>query len=181
MIAPNKTHRPTANGHAKWSCCGAPVVDPTYHPKCASKVTAPTAATPKPAPTVRAGAVHEARLCALLDLLGYIDIHNATRATPVGSVYVREFNFGGYLPTPRRIDFDVALVAQRVAFESVGGAHAAGKKKHKEDVERMAQAASLGWRVVTLTTEMIDDGRARDVIRAALGFVDRPATGKEAT
>lgn len=181
MIAPNPSHRPTSNGCAKWSCCGAPVVDPTYHPKCAGKVAAPTAPAAPAAPRVKAGAVSEAKLCALLDLLGYMDINNATRATPVGTCYVREYAWGLYLSPPRLFRFDAALPAQRVAVEVDGGAHAAGRKKVKSDTERRGLAASLGWRVVALTPEQINDGRARDVIRAALGFVDRPATGKEAT
>lgn len=184
MIAPNAAFRPASLPDAvKWCPTHAegwlPSVKPSC-PKCAAKAPEASADKPSKAPTVRAGAVHEARLCAILDQLGYIDIHNATRATPVGSVYVREFAWGTYLSPPRLFRFDAALPAQRVAVEVDGGAHAAGRKKQRTDTERRGLAASMGWRVVALTPEQIDDGRARDVIRAALGFVDRPATGMEA-
>ena len=130
---------------------------------------------PKPsrAPRVKAGAVHEAKLCAVLDALGYIDVNNATRTTPVGSVYVREYGWGVFLDPPRLFRFDAALPAQRVAVECDGSAHAAGKRKQRTDTERRGLAASIGWRVVAVTPEQIDDGRARDVIRAALGFGEK--------
>jgi len=172
VIARNDA-RPTANGCAKWSCCGAPVHDYSFH-KCEGK---PVAATAPAAPRVRAGAISEAKLCAILDSLGYCDIANATRTTPVGECYVREYAWGTYLNPPRLFRFDAALPAQRLAFEVDGGAHAAGRKKVKSDTERRGLAASLGWRVVALTPEQVNDGRARDVIREALGY--RPATGKE--
>lgn len=184
MIAPNAAFRPASLPDAvKWCPthreAWLPSVKPGC-PKCAAK--APDAPASKPAaPRVKAGAISEAKLCALLDLLGYMDINNATRATPVGTCYVREYAWGLYLSPPRLFRFDAALPAQRVAVEVDGGCHAAGRKKVKSDTERRGLAASLGWRVVALTPEQINDGRARDVIRAALGFVDRPHdAGKEA-
>ena len=82
---------------------------------------------------------------------------------------VREHAFH---PT-RKWRFDFAWVDQQIAVEVeggswVGGAHNRGQGFEK-DCEKYAEAAIAGWRVLRVTTDMVEDGRAIQYIERALG------------
>jgi hypothetical protein len=72
----------------------------------------------------------------------------------------------------RRFRFDRAWPAHRVACEVNGGIYSGGRhvrgKGHAADCEKLSIAASLGWRVLVVTREMIEDGSAVDLIRKSL-------------
>lgn len=83
------------------------------------------------------------------------------------------------LPTPhveypfhpsRKWRFDLAWPSSKVAVEVEGGTFIAGRhsrgRSFEADCEKYAEAAIAGWRVLRVTTDMVDDGRA-------LGFVQR--------
>ena len=167
-VAPRPAGLPDA---VKWCPTHRAAWLPSVRARCPSCASA-TAATQDAVPRVarpRTGALDEARLCAVLDAAGLIDAMNATPATPVASVYIRELAWGVYLPEPRLFRFDAALVVRRLAFELDGGAHAAGKRKVRTDTERRGLAAAHGWRVVAMTPEQVRDGTALGLVRAALG------------
>lgn len=71
---------------------------------------------------------------------------------------------------PRKWRFDFAWPDRMVALEVEGGTWISGahtRGRHFEsDAEKYNEAALRGWRVLRVTTDMVDDGRA-------LGFVER--------
>lgn len=71
---------------------------------------------------------------------------------------------------PRRWRFDLAWPERMVALEIEGGTWISGahtRGRHFEsDAEKYNEAALAGWKVLRVTTGMVDDGRA-------LGFVER--------
>lgn len=76
----------------------------------------------------------------------------------------------------RMYRFDRAWADQRVAVEVqggiwTGGRHARGSGIAAECV-KLSIAASLGWRVLLVTTDMIEDGTAIQLIHTALHGVD---------
>ena len=86
---------------------------------------------------------------------------------------VREYRFHA----TRKWRFDFAWPVQKIAVEVeggswVGGAHTRGQGFEKDCV-KYAEAAIAGWRVIRVTGNMIEDGRAISYIERALG-VDTP-------
>ena len=50
---------------------------------------------------------------------------------------------------------------------SIGGRHTRGKG-YERDCEKYNEAVILGWRILRVTTDMVSDGRAFDVVARAL-------------
>jgi hypothetical protein len=67
--------------------------------------------------------------------------------------------------------FDYAWRAWRIACEVEGGVFSQGRHTrglgYTRDCEKYNQAAILKWLVIRVTTAMVEDGRAIDVLRAA--------------
>jgi very-short-patch-repair endonuclease len=72
----------------------------------------------------------------------------------------------------RRFRYDLAFVHQRVAIEVQGGIWSGGRHARGSgiaaDCEKLSLAASLGWRVLPVTRDMIESGQAVELIRQAL-------------
>lgn len=138
------------------STCPRRCVKPSDRPVPAQhgERVAPRAVTFKPRP----GAATEAMLRGQLKDAGYI----------LWRDYIAEWAWGILLDPPRAFRADVGFYAQDLCVEIVGGAHAAGRRKVKSDVERQGLAATLGLRVLTLTPEQVRKGEAIDMIEAAL-------------
>jgi hypothetical protein len=83
--------------------------------------------------------------------------------------WVSEYQF----KKPRRWRFDRAWPHLRLAVEVEGGIWSGGRhtrgKGYEDDCVKYNEAAILGWRVIRVTSNMIDDGRAVDMIMRALG------------
>lgn len=79
----------------------------------------------------------------------------------------------------RQFRFDRAWPAQMVAAEVQGGTWSqnghARPSMIQRDCLKLSIAAALGWRVLPLTREMIEDGTAVALIRQALGPAAGPA------
>jgi very-short-patch-repair endonuclease len=73
---------------------------------------------------------------------------------------------------PRRWRADFAYPAAMLLIEADGGTWTAGRhvrgKGFEADCEKTSTAAAIGWRVIRVTREMIEDGRAVALIRRAL-------------
>jgi hypothetical protein len=83
----------------------------------------------------------------------------------------REFVFA-----PDRLwRFDFAWPAHRIAVEVEGGTRKMGRHQFHggftADCEKYNRAASLGWRVLRYTTEMVTAGMAIDDVRALLPVI----------
>jgi very-short-patch-repair endonuclease len=83
--------------------------------------------------------------------------------------YVREFAFH---PT-RKFRSDLAYVKAKLLVEVDGGQWKAGTGHNsgtgrERDCEKDAEAQLLGYRVFRFTTNMVQDGRAVELIRRAL-------------
>lgn len=80
----------------------------------------------------------------------------------------REYRF----KPPRKWRFDFAWPRQRVACEVEGGVYSGGRhtrgKGFEADCEKYNAAALDGWAVLRVTTGMVNDGRAVELLRAAL-------------
>ena len=75
--------------------------------------------------------------------------------------------------TGRQFRFDRAWPAQMVAVEVQGavwanGAHSRGSGVQR-DCLKLSMAAAVGWKVLPVTREMIEDGTALKLIAQALG------------
>jgi hypothetical protein len=72
------------------------------------------------------------------------------------------------------IDIPLAKVPPSVLVEIDGGAFIAGRHSRgtgvEADCEKQSAAAILGYRVIRVTPAQVDDGRALDWIRQALGL-----------
>jgi very-short-patch-repair endonuclease len=72
----------------------------------------------------------------------------------------------------RKWRFDFAWEAPKVALEVEGGTWISGahtRGRHFEsDAEKYNEAALAGWKVLRVTTQMVDDGRAIAFIERAL-------------
>jgi very-short-patch-repair endonuclease len=82
----------------------------------------------------------------------------------------RELQFAA----PRRWRFDFAWPVHKFAVEVeggswIGGAHTRGKH-FESDAEKYNEAALLGWTVLRVTPKMIEDGRAIELIKRAIGW-----------
>jgi hypothetical protein len=69
--------------------------------------------------------------------------------------------------------FDLAWDGPKLAVEVMGGtwvngAHNRGAT-YERDCEKLAEAQIQGWVVLKVTTDMVESGRALDLIRDALG------------
>lgn len=84
---------------------------------------------------------------------------------------VRELTFAASIK--RKWRFDLAWPEHMLAVECDGATFANGRhtrgKGYEDDCVKFANAAILGWRVIRVTTEMVDDGRARVFIERAFG------------
>ena len=178
---------------ATYGCCHAPVVggvDPRHEcnlgrgggksvdtaeaskartttGRAQGRVDAPRAS--RPAPSKPAGRAAEDAMAEQLIDAGYLSVAWLSPSTvPDASVvFVRQYAWALY--QGRGFAFDFAWPATKIALEVCGGAHAAGRKKVKADVERSGLAASLGWRVVTVTPEQVKDGTALALVKRAVG------------
>ena len=76
----------------------------------------------------------------------------------------REYRFA----PPRRWRFDFAWPERRLAVEVEGGQWVRGRhqtpKGFERDCEKLNAAALLGWTVLRVTGDMVEDGRARDLL-----------------
>jgi very-short-patch-repair endonuclease len=85
-----------------------------------------------------------------------------------GPAYVREHRFH---PT-RKWRFDFAWPALLLAVEVEGGSWTGGAHNRgahfESDAVKYSEAAVLGWRIIRVTTDMVDDGRAVGLICRAL-------------
>lgn len=74
----------------------------------------------------------------------------------------------------RRWRFDFAFVAEKVAVEINGGAFIRGGGRHtrgagfRNDTEKLAEAAILGWKVIPVLPEDVGTGKAIGWIQRAL-------------
>jgi very-short-patch-repair endonuclease len=72
---------------------------------------------------------------------------------------------------PRRWRFDLAWPAHRLAAEVEGGTWVAGRHSrgagYEADLEKYNEATLLGWRVLRVTTHMVIDGRAIELLERA--------------
>lgn len=70
----------------------------------------------------------------------------------------------------RRWRFDLAWPDRRLAVEIEGGTWSQGRhtrgKGFRRDCEKYAEALCLGWRVLRVTTGMVEDG-------TALGYIEK--------
>ncbi len=73
---------------------------------------------------------------------------------------------------PRRFRFDFAWPTKMLALEVEGGTFAAGRHSRgagfAADCEKYGEATALGWRVLRVTTDMVDDGRALALVERCL-------------
>jgi very-short-patch-repair endonuclease len=72
----------------------------------------------------------------------------------------------------RKWTFDFVL-GPRFAVEVEGGAYSGGHKRGAAadtDAEKFNHCALAGWKVLRFTTSMVNDGRAMEVIKQALGL-----------
>ena len=94
---------------------------------------------------------------------------------------VSQFRF---CPT-RRWRADFAYPAAMLLIEVDGGTWTHGRhvrgKGFEADCEKTSTAAALGFRVIRVTREMVEDGRAVALIRQALGVLEpaAPAHGRD--
>lgn len=81
---------------------------------------------------------------------------------------IREHRFA----PPRRWRFDYAWPALRLALEVEGGTWAGGRhvrgRGYEADCEKYGEAVLRGWRVLRVTTTMLNDGRALAMLERAL-------------
>lgn len=86
----------------------------------------------------------------------------------------REYRFH----TKRRWRFDLAYPVKRLAIEIEGGIYMqtstgrskghANPKRFEQDCEKYNEASLLGWRIIRVTGDHIENGAAIDWIRRAL-------------
>jgi very-short-patch-repair endonuclease len=74
----------------------------------------------------------------------------------------------------RRFAFDAVYRTERLAIEVQGGIWTAGAHSRgsgvSRDAEKLSLAAAHGWRVIAVTRQQIEDGRAVRWIAAALAW-----------
>jgi len=86
---------------------------------------------------------------------------------------VRELMFA----PPRRWRFDFAYPERLLAIEVDGGSYVQGRHTRgsgfEKDIEKLNEAALIGWRVLRVTPAMIRDGRAIRIIKRGLEVGER--------
>lgn len=84
----------------------------------------------------------------------------------------REYRFAD-AALGRKWRFDFAWPEYHIAVEIDGGTWSGGRHVRgsgaRSDSEKFSTAAALGWRVIRLTTEMVEDGSGLMLIEAAFG------------
>lgn len=79
----------------------------------------------------------------------------------------------------RRWRFDFAWPDRKIAVEVDGGTWTGGRHTRpggfEKDAEKINAATLLGWRVIRVTSAMVGDGRAIDVVETILRQADPPA------
>ena len=92
----------------------------------------------------------------------------ARQLQEAGIEFVREYRFHPV----RRWRFDFALVGHMLAVEVEGGTYARGRHTrgagYAEDCVKYAEALCLGWRVLRVTTGMVENGTAMEYIRCLI-------------
>jgi len=107
----------------------------------------------------------------VLDLGQYLFLC-AEPTPPEPCCFVRQYPWGLQCRPERKFRADFAAPRLRLLLEVCGGAHAAGRKRVKRDVERDGMAASLGYRVLKVTPEQVHDGSALGYVRRAMEVTD---------
>ena len=85
----------------------------------------------------------------------------------LGLVYERQHR---YVPG-RRFRADFALPAYRLLIEVVGGVYT--RQAHGsvtgvlKDIDRLNRGTILGWRMLRVTPQMVEDGTAKEMVRDA--------------
>lgn len=78
-----------------------------------------------------------------------------------------------YFAKPRMWRFDMAWPAHNLAVECDGAIYSGGRhvrgRGYSLDCEKINEAVLLGWRVLRVTSDQINDGRAVRWIERALG------------
>ena len=83
----------------------------------------------------------------------------------LGLAYERQFR---YVPG-RRFRADFALPAYRLLIEVAGGVYT--RKAHGSvtgvlaDIDRLNRGTILGWRMLRVTPQMVEDGTAKEMVR----------------
>lgn len=94
-----------------------------------------------------------------------------------GVAYEQEYRFH----PQRRWRLDFAIPYHRLAVEVEGGIHSKGRHVrgagYTADCEKYNAATMLGWRVLRVTSDMLNDGRAQD-IAAWIAEVSRDANDR---
>lgn len=84
---------------------------------------------------------------------------------------VREFEFW----PGRRWRFDFAIPQAKLAIECQGGTRSGGRHTrgdgYERDCEKAAHAVIAGWRVIPVTGDQVQSGKAIQWVLAALGIV----------
>lgn len=90
----------------------------------------------------------------------------------LGWMYVPEQQYPFAKEIGRKWTFDFAWPSLKLALEVEGGTWIAGRHSRgagfARDCEKYNRATLMGWRVLRVTTEMVDDGRALRWIEEAL-------------
>lgn len=140
----------------------------------ARKPAAGPAARPAPAKhRRRGGGPAQDALKRALDDEGFCDVLDVLGSDgPMGfeKLYVRELHWAVDVPRDFRADF--GFPTARLLVELVGGAHLAGRKKMDADCRREALAASLGWRLLRVSHEMVRDGSAAQMVLRAISATE---------
>ena len=73
----------------------------------------------------------------------------------------------------RKWRFDFAWVGEKIALEVEGGTWIKGRHSrgagYAKDCEKYNEAALLGWKIFRVTTDMVKDGRAIELVKYIFG------------
>jgi hypothetical protein len=160
MVAPSLSPR----AGIRCNACGTSLASLTAPCRCKNvhgerdrfAPAAPVAPASKPK-RPRAGLAAETAMRDALVAAGYVEDDD----------FVREYAFA--LDEGRAYRFDFRFLGTDVAVEIEGGAHAV-KRQHRDDCEKASLAAALGYRVVRVHRQMIEDGSAVQFVRRAIEF-----------
>lgn len=98
-------------------------------------------------------------------------LHSQLNAIGLEGQYVTEYEFHTY----RLWRLDVAFLPEMLAIEVMGGGYVGGRHHrndgYNEDCAKMAECICLGWRVMYVTPEQINSGKAISWIQRALEFI----------